>query len=83
MVDEAVLWIYGNLRYRLNPEKMFTEHWLVAVAVGAGNRLEVMHQEQLFMKDYRALLEKRCRDFPNLRFSSIPGGKLQFSPRNT
>lgn len=74
-VDEAVLWIYENLRYRLHPQHE-VHGSLVAAAVRAGDRLGVMHQEHAFMLDYRAHLEERCREFPNIRFSSVPGGKL-------
>lgn len=74
-VNEAVLWIYENLKFQLHPISEL-HSGLVAVAVRVVDRLGTMHQEHLFMQDYRNTLYERCTRLPELRFSSIPGDKL-------
>lgn len=76
VLEEAVLWIYENLRFQLHPNPEL-HNSLLAVAIKAGDRLGSMHPDHLFMQDYRGTFEERCASLPQLRFSSIPGGKLK------
>lgn len=74
-MDEVVLWIYENLRFRLHQVPRVHDT-LLAIAIKAGYRLGAMHREHHFVRDYKVLLEERCAQLPHLRFSSIPVGRL-------
>lgn len=60
-IDEAVLWIYEHLRFQLHPKP------------DIHNALWAMHEDYPF----RTLFESWCEELPNLRFTSIPGGRLK------